>query len=46
MSARITQQQVDHYRQHGYVIVENFLDSAELAGARAEIDEFVPGWLD
>lgn len=46
MSARISQEQVDHYRQHGYVIVENFLDSAELAGARAEIDEFLPGWLD
>ena len=45
MSVQINQQQVDHYRQHGYVIVENFLDPAELASARAEIDEFLPGCL-
>ncbi|RPG29111.1 MAG: hypothetical protein CBC52_005680 [Gammaproteobacteria bacterium TMED92] len=37
---------VQHYREHGYVIVENFLSADELSRAREEIETFVPGWLD
>ena len=42
----ITEVHIAHYREHGYAIVENFLTPDELAGARAEIDVRLPGWLD
>jgi ectoine hydroxylase-related dioxygenase (phytanoyl-CoA dioxygenase family) len=41
----ITEEHVGHYREHGYAIVENFLSTDELARARDEIEEYVPGWL-
>jgi hypothetical protein len=37
---------MDHYREHGYVIVENFLSDEEIEGARADIDVLRPGWID
>lgn len=43
---RITQKQIEHYYEHGYVIVENFLEPDELARARDEIEIYIPGWLD
>jgi ectoine hydroxylase-related dioxygenase (phytanoyl-CoA dioxygenase family) len=39
---RITQQQVDSYRRHGYVIVPNFLGADELAAARAGMLQYFP----
>ncbi len=43
---RITPAHIDHYREHGYVIVENFLSPEEVDGARADIDVVQPGWID
>ena len=37
---------VEHYRRHGYAIVENFLTPAELDAARAELTEILPGWVE
>lgn len=39
-------QQIEHYRTHGYVIAENFFTSAELSRAHDEIEAIIPGWLD
>lgn len=44
-SERITAAHVDHYRTHGFVVVENFLTADELAAAHQEIEDFQPGWL-
>ena len=41
-----TEHHVQHYREHGYAIAENFLSQTELNRAREEIDSFIPGWLD
>ena len=41
----ITEEHINHFREHGYAIVENFLEPDELARARDEIEEYVPGWL-
>jgi hypothetical protein len=43
---RITQTHMAHYREHGYVVVEDFLSAKELAGAQADIETLHPGWLD
>lgn len=43
---RITEDHLEHYREHGYVIVENFLTSDELSRAHDDIEAFIPGWLD
>ncbi len=42
---RFTPDHVDHYREHGYVIIESFLTEEELSAARREIDGYIPGWL-
>ncbi len=42
----ITGQQIQHYRDHGYVIIENFLSADELARSHEEIESIIPGWLD
>jgi|TARA_B110000971_G_scaffold220781_1_gene265467 hypothetical protein len=42
----IREEQIQHYRDHGYVILENFLSPELLAGARQEVESFIPGWLD
>ena len=36
----------EHYRRHGYVVVENFLTPDELAAARSELTELLPGWVE
>jgi ectoine hydroxylase-related dioxygenase (phytanoyl-CoA dioxygenase family) len=40
------EEQIKHYNDHGFVIVENFLSAQELAAARREIETFIPGWID
>ena len=40
------QHHVEHYRRHGYVVVENFLTPAELDAARRELAELLPGWVE
>jgi ectoine hydroxylase-related dioxygenase (phytanoyl-CoA dioxygenase family) len=42
---RITTAHIDHYKTHGYTIVENFLCAEELAAAREEIEGYLPGWI-
>lgn len=42
----ITDEQIDHYRQHGFVIVENFLSDEELSRSHDDIERFIPGWLE
>lgn len=42
----ISEEQIQHYRDHGFVVLENFLSPTELSGARQEIEAFIPGWLD
>ena len=43
---RFQQSHVDHYRDHGFVIVENFLTPEELEGARADLTDTLPGWIE
>jgi len=42
----ITEAIIDHYQQHGYVIMENLLTAKELNAARTDIEQMIPGWLD
>src|SRR5438105_6782195 len=41
-AVRITQQQIDQYLKHGYVIVPNFLTPTELSAARENMLRYVP----
>ena len=41
---RITKEHENHYREHGYAVVENFCKPDELAAALKNFDEVVPGW--
>ena len=43
---RFTDADVDHYRTHGYALIENFLTPKELNDARDEIESIIPGWLE
>ena len=43
---RITETHLEHYRQHGYAIVERFLTDEELQGALDEWREILPGWVE
>ena len=43
---RIDQAHFDHYRQHGYAVVENFLTAEELSGALEEWRQILPGWVE
>ena len=43
---RFTDDHVRHYRDNGFVIVENFLTTDELALAQKEIQRILPGWLE
>ena len=43
---RISEAHVEHYREHGYAVVENFLDAQELAGALDEWRRILPGWVE
>ena len=39
----LTAEQVDHYREHGYVVVPDALTQGEVAELRANVDEIVAG---
>ena len=43
---RITQAHLEHYREHGYAIVEEFLAPRELAEALDDWRELLPGWVE
>ncbi len=45
-ATKITDQHLEHYRTHGYAIVNSFLTAEELALARVDIEACIPGWLD
>ncbi len=42
----IEQRHADHYAEHGFAIVEEFLSPEELQGAREELQEVLPGWIE
>jgi len=42
----IQKHHIDHYRTHGYFVLENFLSAKELAAVRDEIKELLPGWVE
>ncbi len=43
---RITEAHFEHYREHGYAVVHEFLTDRELAGALAEWRQVLPGWVE
>jgi hypothetical protein len=43
---RFQQAHIDHDRDHGFVIVENFLTTEELEGARSDLTHTLPGWVE
>ena len=43
---RFTKEHIQHYQENGFVIVENFLTTEELARAHEEIQRILPGWLE
>ena len=43
---RFTEEHIQHYQENGFVIVENFLTTEELALAHEEIQRILPGWLE
>lgn len=43
-NARITESHLAHWREHGFVIIENFLTAEELAMARENLFALVPTW--
>lgn len=43
---RVTQDQLDHWFEHGYVVIPDFLTSDELAQARAGFRRHFPTWAE
>ena len=43
---RITKEHEDHYREHGYAVVDSFCEADELTAALKNFDEVVPGWAE
>ena len=43
---KITEAHAAHYRDHGYAIVENFLEQEELDDALEELRGILPGWVE
>ncbi len=43
---RIAKHHIEHYHEHGYAIVEGFLNADELSGARGELRDLLPGWVE
>lgn len=43
---RITEAHVEHYREHGYAVVEEFLTPTEREEALDEWRELLPGWVE
>ncbi|HTT91246.1 MAG TPA: phytanoyl-CoA dioxygenase family protein [Acidimicrobiales bacterium] len=44
MPRKISQADIDHWHQHGYVIVKNFLSEEELVAARKNLRQYLPDW--
>ena len=44
--SKITEAHAAHYREHGYAIVEDFLEQEELDSALADLREVLPGWVE
>ncbi len=42
----ITDEHIDHYREHGYAIVESLLTPDEIKRTLDEIETLHPGWVD
>ena len=42
----IEQKHIDHYRQHGFAIIDNFLSPELLHEAREELKVCLPGWVE
>ena len=42
----IQQHHIEHYRTHGYAVVENFLKKEELEAIRNELKGIMPGWVE
>lgn len=40
----VRQADVDHWRQHGYVIIEGFLEKDELSAALDNLHRYLPSW--
>jgi hypothetical protein len=40
----IKESEIDHWKQHGYVIVEEFLSTAELVACRENLARYLPSW--
>ena len=40
----INQADIDHWHQHGYVIIERFLSAAEIDAARENLYRYLPTW--
>lgn len=46
MAAPLTDAQVAHWREHGYVVIEDFLDAETVARARGEAERHFPSRAD
>jgi ectoine hydroxylase-related dioxygenase (phytanoyl-CoA dioxygenase family) len=46
MNYQVSQEQIAHYQEHGFLIIENFLDSRELEQWRATTDDAVAKRLE
>ncbi len=44
--SKIAEAHAAHYREHGYAVVENFLDRRELDSALEELRGILPGWVE
>ena len=44
--AGFTDDDIEHYHAHGFVLLENFLTADELASAWDDIDRIIPGWRE
>ena len=42
----ITEAHKNHFKEHGYAIVEDFLSTDELASAREDLRDLLPGWVE
>lgn len=40
----IDQADIDHWHQHGYVIIERFMSAAEIAAVREDLYRYLPTW--
>ncbi|MEE2781980.1 MAG: phytanoyl-CoA dioxygenase family protein [Pseudomonadota bacterium] len=42
---RFSEADIQHYRDHGYVLLNNFLTPSELDSAYEELERIIPGWV-